>query len=85
MENEPAATAAIGLGQTREVGEMAFSRAVSIEENNQNILIFSTVDRQFAVVKKGDKVTVKVFRYPMWDFEKGGTYYGGRLLSRKTN
>lgn len=71
-----------GIFASQDAKEIAFSRAVSIIEDNNNILTFSTVDRQFAVVQVGDKVKVKVFQYPPWDFTKGGTYHNGRLLSR---
>jgi prepilin-type N-terminal cleavage/methylation domain-containing protein len=58
-----------------------FSFAVEIE-NDEDIITFSTEDRQFATVKPGDKIKVKVFQYPFWNIGKAGTYYNGRLLKK---
>ena len=33
-------------------------------------------------VRKGDKIKAKAFPYAPWDFNKAGTYHGGRLLKK---
>jgi prepilin-type N-terminal cleavage/methylation domain-containing protein len=76
--------AQIGRGNTgwfasQDAKEIAFSRAVSIELANGEFLTFSTVDRQFATVKKGDCVEVRVQKYGSLNFAKAGTYHNGRL------
>ncbi len=56
------------------------SFAVAIKESSGEIVTSSADDRQWAVVKVGQCVEAKYFPYPPWDLEKGGTYYGARLL-----
>ena len=78
----------LGTGQTsifasQDAKTIAFSRAVSIEESNGTILTFSSEDRQFAVVKVGDYIKIRICQYAPWNFVKAGTYYNGRLLQRR--
>lgn len=40
----------------------------------------STVDRQFAAVKKGHCAEVRFYPYPPWNFEKSGTFFNARLI-----
>ena len=58
-----------------------FILAVEIE-TDEEIFTFSTEDRQWATVKVSQRVKAKIFKYPWWDFDKSGTYYGGRLLKK---
>ena len=60
-------------------GAAIFSSAIKMDIGDE-YLTFSTEDRQFATVKVGDHIQVKVFQYPSWEREKAGTWYGGRLL-----
>lgn len=62
-------------------GDKIFSFSVEIEADDE-IINFSTEDRQFASIHQGDKIRVKVFKYPPWNFTKAGTLYGGRLLKK---
>ena len=77
--NQPIGSGNVGWFANRDVREVAFSRAVSIELNSGEFVTFSTVDRQFATVKEGDCITIRVLKYAPWNFEKAGTYYKGRL------
>jgi hypothetical protein len=58
-----------------------FSSSVEISSGDE-FVNFSSEDRQFGTIGIGDSVRVAVFKYPPWDFEKVGTYYGGRLLKK---
>jgi len=58
-----------------------FSFSLSVDVGDE-FVTFSSEDRQFATVKSGDRVKFRVFKYPPWDFSKGGTYYEGRLLKK---
>jgi prepilin-type N-terminal cleavage/methylation domain-containing protein len=59
----------------------AFSFAVEMGVGNE-IVNFSSEDRQFATIEKGDSISVAIFKYPPWVFDKAGTYHGGRLLKK---
>jgi hypothetical protein len=59
----------------------AFSFAVEMDIGNE-IINFSSEDRQFATIEKGDSLSVAIFKYPPWEFDKAGTYHGGRLLKK---
>jgi prepilin-type N-terminal cleavage/methylation domain-containing protein len=59
----------------------AFSFAVEMDNGNE-IINFSSEDRQFATIEKGDSISVAIFKYPPWVFDKAGTYHGGRLLKK---
>lgn len=39
----------------------------------------SAEDRQWQVARKGHCVRVTLYRYPPWDFERGGQFYNARL------
>jgi hypothetical protein len=62
-------------------GSKIFSFSVEMDVGDE-IINFSSEDRQFATIEKGNKVKVKVFKYPFWNFDKAGTLYGGRLLKK---
>ena len=67
----------------RAVPSGAFSFAVDMAIPGENeILSFSAEDRKFANVVKGDSIQVRVFKYAPWNWEKAGTYYGGRLIKK---
>ena len=59
---------------------LMFSSAVAMQLPSGEIMTFSTEDRQFGAVAKGDQIKVMVSKYPPWEFTKAGTYYNGRLL-----
>ena len=69
------------LDATFAEGSKIFSFSVEIETDVE-IINFSSEDRQFASIKQGDNIKVKVFQYPPWNFTKAGTLYGGRLLKK---
>lgn len=56
-----------------------FSFAVAIRQEDGKIFTASSEDRQWMVVSKGICVTAKLFPYPPWHFDKGGTYFNARL------
>ncbi len=60
--------------------EYVFSYAVSIKDDKNEIHTGSSEDRQWAVAQEGQCAEAKFFPYPPWDLEKGGTYFGVRLL-----
>ena len=57
-----------------------FSFAVAIRDEQGEIVTASSEDRQWAVVEKGQCGEAKFFPYPPWKLDKGGTYFGARLL-----
>lgn len=65
----------------KDMNDKIFSFSLSVDVGEE-FVTFSSEDRQFATVNKGDKIKFKVFKYPPWDFTKGGTHYGGRLLKK---
>lgn len=68
-------------GQTSALGNRElFSFAVAIRQEDGDTITASSEDRQWSVVSKGMCVEAKLFPYPPWDFEKGGTYFNARLL-----
>lgn len=60
--------------------EYVFSFAVSVKDSKGEIHTGSSEDRQWAVAQEGQCVEAKFFPYPPWNLEKGGTYFGARLL-----
>ena len=71
------------VNNTRSVAtNPVYSFAVNIQGEEGQILSFSSEDRQFAACNKGDVIRVLVFKYPPWNLDKSGTYYGGRLLQK---
>lgn len=60
--------------------EYVFSFAVSVKDGKGEIHTGSSEDRQWAVAQEGQCVEAKFFPYPPWNLEKGGTYFGARLL-----
>ena len=71
-----------GQDSGRGIGDKQFfSFAVAIRDSQSNeIFTASAEDRQWAVAEKGRCAEAKLFPYPPWDFEKGGTYFGARLV-----
>lgn len=63
-------------------GTFSFAIDMSVQGLIDEILTFSSEDRKFANVVKGDSITVIVSQYAPWNFEKRGTYYGGRLIKK---
>lgn len=76
----PAAVVGTGTG-ARTAAVYSFAVDMNIA-GRDDVLTFSSEDRKFANVVKGDKIKVLVFKYAPWDFERAGTYYGGRLLKK---
>lgn len=70
-------TALIATGATIPDYQM-FSFAVAVREADGQIVTASGEDRQWAVVKKGLCVEMKVFPYPPWKLDKAGTFFGAR-------
>ena len=65
------------------ITEDACNYAVELEVSEiGDILTFSSTDRQFALVKPQDYVTVVVQKYSKFNIEKAGTYYNGRLIKK---
>jgi len=80
-EYEGVVNSCVKLDASFAEGDRIFSFSVEIEAGDE-IINFSTEDRQFASVNQGDRILVKVFKYPPWNFTKAGTLYGGRLLKK---
>ena len=59
---------------------LVFSFAVAIRNASGEIHTSSSEDRQWAVAQAGQCAEARFFRYPPWDLEKGGTYFGARLI-----
>jgi hypothetical protein len=59
---------------------MVFSFAVAIRDDEGKIHTASSEDRQWAVAQAGQCVQARLFPYPPWDLESGGTYFNARLL-----
>lgn len=67
----------------RSVPSGTFSFAIDMDVPGQDeVLSFSAEDRKFANVVKDDSIKVRVFKYAPWNWDKAGTYYGGRLLKK---
>lgn len=61
-----------------------FSVSVSIKDpETGQIHVASSEDRQWAVVKAGHCVTARLYPYPPWNLDKGGSYYNARLLEMR--
>lgn len=56
-----------------------FSFAVAIRGKDGEIHTASSEDRQWAVAQVGQCARARLFPYPPWQLDKGGTYYGARL------
>lgn len=57
-----------------------FSSAILLQKSNGDLISVTSEDRQWFVIKKDMCVRTKFFKYPFWNFDKSGTYYGARLL-----
>lgn len=58
-----------------------FSFAIALRSfKDGEVYTSSTEDRRWGVVAKGQCAEVRLFRYPPWDLEKGGTFFGARLI-----
>lgn len=55
------------------------SYSVLIEGEDGKLYTASSEDRQWQVAGKGFCVTVKLYRYPPWDLNKGGTFFNARI------
>jgi prepilin-type N-terminal cleavage/methylation domain-containing protein len=72
-----------GVYGKRGIPSGAFSFAVDMDVPGEDeVVTFSSEDRKFANVVKGDSIKVRVFKYAPWNFDKAGTYYSGRLLKK---
>jgi prepilin-type N-terminal cleavage/methylation domain-containing protein len=65
----------------RQAKSMAFSFAVEMQTMN-DLIYFSSEDRKFGIVNKGDNIEVMVRKYPPWEFEQAGGLYNGRLIKK---
>jgi len=59
--------------------EILFSSTILLK-SNKKMIPFTTVDRQFTGVKKGDCMKVSYDPYAPWALGKNGTFHNGRLL-----
>lgn len=57
-----------------------YSFAVALRDQQGQIHTASSEDRQWAVAQSGQCAEVRFFRYPPWQLEKAGTFFGARLL-----
>lgn len=73
-------TAIINSTRTQIPASQIFSFAIAIKDSKGEIFTSSSEDRQWAVVEKGQCAEAKFFPYPPWELDKGGTYYGARLI-----
>lgn len=70
--------AIIASGRAIPANQM-FSFAIAIRDKDGQIHTASSEDRQWAVAQTGQCAEAKLFPYPPWQLDKGGTYYGARL------
>ena len=82
IDNQQLGSGQTGFFASQDAKEIAFSRALNIRTQDGQDIVFSTIDRQFFVVKPGDCIKVKVFIYPPWMISKAGSMYNGRLLRK---
>ncbi len=55
------------------------SYSVLIEGEDGKLYTASSEDRQWQVAGKGYCVTTKLYRYPPWNLNKGGTFFNARI------
>ncbi len=67
------------VGQTNPANVFSYAVAVRSFKDGE-VYTSSTEDRRWGVVTKGQCADVRLFRYPPWDLEKGGTFFGARLI-----
>ena len=60
---------------------VVFSSALMLTTKEGQMISTSSEDRQWFVVKQGQCVRAKLFKYAPWDLDKAGTYYGARMIS----
>lgn len=72
-------TAEAIIGSRNIPASQLFSFSIAIRDHDGEIHTASTEDRQWAVVSPGQCAEAKLFRYPPWQMDKGGTYFGARL------
>ena len=63
----------------RATPEMLHSYTILIREEAGSMITASSEDRQWAVVASGMCVIAKLYPYPPWELDKGGTYGNARL------
>jgi Tfp pilus assembly protein PilE len=64
------------------VSQGYYSFSIDMECEGSEIVSFSSEDRKFSTVNKGDSIRVVTFTYPFWSLDKAGTLYGGRLIKK---
>jgi hypothetical protein len=76
-------TAILGGGTGTISREALFSFAIAIQSDEDGrIYTSSSEDRQFAAAREGRCARVRIFPYPPWDLNSGGTYFNARLLDQ---
>ena len=60
--------------------EQLFSYAVAIKDRQGEIHTASSEDRQWSVAQPGQCVEALFMRYPFWQLDKAGTFFGARLI-----
>lgn len=69
------------IGSSKTISDQAFSFAVAIQsQETREIYTASSEDRQWGVAVKGQCAQARFFANPPWDLEKGGTFFGARLI-----
>jgi hypothetical protein len=59
--------------------EMLYSYAILIRAESGEFVSTSSEDRQWSVVAPGYCVVARLYPYPFWELEKGGTYANARV------
>jgi hypothetical protein len=59
--------------------EPANGYSIALRDAHGEIHISSSKDQQWDVANTTQCAQVTFFRYPPWEFEKGGTYFGARI------
>jgi hypothetical protein len=60
--------------------EQLFSYAVAIKDEKGEIHTASSEDRQWSVAQPGQCAEAMFMRYPFWELDKAGTFFGSRLV-----
>lgn len=63
----------------RTTPEMMHSYAILIRSEDGELITASSEDRQWAIVAPGYCLVAKLYPYPFWELDKGGTYGNARV------
>lgn len=73
------------LNNSQPINPQVFSFSIGIKNDQGQIFMASSEDRQWAAVEKGNCVVAAYFPYPPWRLDKGTTYHNARLLKNFTS